>query len=69
MIYTKNNYTYQDWNHLFSLPSEVNEYKLDTTEIINRSPQLLRDIQKARESLKFGKFFEDKDLFDRKEQQ
>jgi len=66
MIYTKNDYLYTDWNHLFSLSSDGNEYKFDTTEIIDRSPQLLRDIQKARKSLKYEKLLEDKDLFKEK---
>jgi len=67
MIYTKNNYTYQDWGHLFTPLDDYNEHKLDATEIINHSPQLLKDIQKARQSLNSEKLLEDKDLFKEKQ--
>lgn len=41
----------------------INEYESGTTEIINRSPKLLREIEKARESLKHEKLYNDKDIF------
>ena len=41
----------------------INEYESETTEIINRSPKLLREIEKARESLKHEKLYNDKDIF------
>ncbi len=68
MIFTKANYRYQDWGHSFTPLDECNEQKLGTTEIINHSPQLLKDIQRARESLKGGKIYDDKDLFGKRKE-
>ena len=48
---------------VYHFNDHINEQKFEATEIINRSPQLLKDIQKARESLKSGKIYSDKDLF------
>jgi len=40
-----------------------NEHQFEMTELINLSPELLKDIEKARESLKDVKFYDDKDIF------
>lgn len=48
---------------VYHFNDHINEQGFEATEIINRSPQLLKDIQKARESLKSEKLYNDKDLF------
>jgi len=40
-----------------------NEHQFEMTKLINLSPELLKDIEKARESLKDVKFYDDKDIF------
>jgi len=40
-----------------------NEHQFEMTELINLSPQLLKDIEKARAGLKDVKFYDDKDIF------
>jgi len=40
-----------------------NEHEFEMTEIINLTPELLRDIEKVRDSLKDVKFYDDKDIF------
>ena len=40
-----------------------NEHEFEMTELINSSPELLQDIEKARKSLKEVKFYDDKDIF------
>jgi len=40
-----------------------NEHEFEMTELINLTPELLKDIEKARESLKDVKFYDDKDIF------
>mgnify|MGYP001098698155 CR=1 FL=1 len=40
-----------------------NEHQFEMTELINLSPELLKDIEKARESLKDVEFYDDKDIF------
>lgn len=40
-----------------------NGHQFEITEVINLSPELVRDIQKVRGSLKHVEFYDDKDIF------
>ena len=40
-----------------------NEHQFEMTELINSSPDLLKDVEEARESLKNVTFYDDKDIF------
>lgn len=40
-----------------------NEHQFEMTELINLSPELLKDIEKARAGLKDVKFYDGKDIF------
>ena len=49
--------------YVYPFNEHISDYEFETTEIINRSPKLLREIEKARESLKHEKLYNDKDIF------
>lgn len=56
-----NNLEKQFENYPFN--EHLNEHQFETTELINLSPELLKDIENARESLKYVTLYEDKDIF------